>query len=194
MREIANRQRSAADRGAPGIRVVGGQDRGACEHIDSTATTDRGCKHIIGGCVIEVDRAGSSAKCDARRSERAGGSRGIARARADVECSRRTGVRRDRNARRDDIAAVSAIVSVPVPEYRILMAAMSLQREPAPVTVTAPCEPRALPILVTRGVISTTRPPFAIVSVPVPKLPILSPRLVVRCPAGARASDYHRAG
>ncbi len=106
MREIANRQRSAADRRAPRIGVVGGQDRGACEDIDSTAAADRRCKHIIGGCVIEVDRAGSSAKCDARRNERAGGSRRIAHARADVECSHRASVRRDRNGGRDDIAAV----------------------------------------------------------------------------------------
>ena len=74
----------------------------------------------------------------------------------------------------------SAIVSVPVPELPILNPAMSLQREPAPVTVTVPCEPTAWPMLVTRGVISMTLPPFAIVRVPVPKLPILSPPLVVR--------------
>ena len=78
----------------------------AREHIDGAIATDRGRKHVVGGRVIEVDRPGAGAKCDARRRERAGCSRRIARARADVECSSRTGVRRDRNDRPDDIAAV----------------------------------------------------------------------------------------
>src|SRR5579863_5801864 len=72
---------------------------------------------------------------------------------------------------------LSAIVSAPAPESPILIPAMSLQREPAPVTVTAPCEPAPLPMLVTRGVMSMTLPPFAIVRAPAPKLPILNPPL-----------------
>ena len=52
-----------------------------------------------------------------------------------------------------------------------------LQVEPAPVTVTVPCEPAPLPMLAATAVILMTLPPFAIVRVPVPKLPILSPPL-----------------
>ena len=52
-----------------------------------------------------------------------------------------------------------------------------LQLEPAPVTVTVPCEPAPADVGVA-GEILMTCPPFAIVSVPVPKLPILSPPLV----------------
>ncbi len=50
-----------------------------------------------------------------------------------------------------------------------------VQVEPAPVTVTVPCEPAPLPMLAALGVSLMTVPPFAIVSVPVPKAPILSP-------------------
>ena len=50
-----------------------------------------------------------------------------------------------------------------------------LQVEPAPVTVTVPCEPAPLPMLAAKAVLLMTIPPFVIVSVPVPKLPILSP-------------------
>ena len=71
----------------------------------------------------------------------------------------------------------SAIVSVPVPKLPIFTPELLLQREPAPVTVTVPCEPARVPMLVTMGVISMTLPPFAIMSVPVPKLPMLSPPL-----------------
>ena len=61
---------------------------------------DRGRKHVGAGCVIEVDRSGAGAKSDARRVERAGGSRRITHARADVEGSNCTGVRRDYNETR----------------------------------------------------------------------------------------------
>ena len=50
-----------------------------------------------------------------------------------------------------------------------------LQVEPAPATLTVPCEPAPLPMLAVKAVILMTIPPFVIVSVPVPKLPILSP-------------------
>ena len=67
-----------------------------------------------------------------------------------------------------------AIVSVPVPKLPMFTPELLLQMEPAPVTVTVPCEPGALPTLAVKAVLMTV-PPFAIVSVPVPKLPILSP-------------------
>ena len=82
---------------ASAVAVGTGERGGAGEHIDGAVAADRGRKHVVGGCVIEVDRTGAGAKCDARRGERAGCRRRIARARADVECSSRTGVRRDRN-------------------------------------------------------------------------------------------------
>ena len=50
-----------------------------------------------------------------------------------------------------------------------------LQVEPAPVTVTVPCEPAHADVGGVKAVLLMTFPPFAIVSVPVPKLPILSP-------------------
>ena len=72
----------------------------------------------------------------------------------------------------------SAMVSVPVPRLPMFSPKLLLQVEPAPVTVTAPFEPIPLPILaVLAAVILMTLPPFAIVSVPVPKLPILRPPL-----------------
>ena len=52
-----------------------------------------------------------------------------------------------------------------------------LQMEPTPATLTVPCEPAPLPMLAAKGVVLMTIPPFVIVSVPVPKLPILSPPL-----------------
>ena len=95
-------QRACPQRARVDIRrsavAVGACERGgAREHIDSAVAADRGRKHVVGGRVIEVERTGASAKCDARRGERAGRSRRIARARADVECSNRAGVRRDHN-------------------------------------------------------------------------------------------------
>ena len=69
----------------------------------------------------------------------------------------------------------SAIVSVPVPRLPMFTPELLLQVEPAPVTVTVPCEPAPLPMLAVKAVLLMTVPPFAIVSVPVPKLPILSP-------------------
>ena len=69
----------------------------------------------------------------------------------------------------------SAIVSVPVPKLPMFTPELLLQVEPAPVTVTVPCEPAPLPMLAAKAVLLMTLPPFAIVSVPVPKLPILSP-------------------
>ena len=69
----------------------------------------------------------------------------------------------------------SAIVSVPVPKLPMLTPELLLQVEPAPVTVTVPSEPAPLPMLAAKAVLLMTVPPFAIVSVPVPKLPILSP-------------------
>ena len=78
--------------------AVGTCERGgAGEHIDRAVAADRRRKHVVGGRVIEVDRPGASAKCDARRVERAGCSRRIARTRADVECSNRTGGSGDQN-------------------------------------------------------------------------------------------------
>ena len=52
-----------------------------------------------------------------------------------------------------------------------------LQVEPAPVTVTVPTPPAPLPRLAVKLVILMTCPPFAITSMPVPKLPTLSPPL-----------------
>ena len=86
---------------------VGARERGgARKHIDRAVAADRRRKHVVGGRVIEVDRTGSSAKCDARRRERAGRSRWTARARADVERSDRAGVRRDHDRPGGDSAAV----------------------------------------------------------------------------------------
>ena len=93
-------QRARVDIRRSAVAVGTGERGGAREHIDSAVAADRGRKHVVGGRVIEVERTGASAKCDARRSERAGCSRRIARARADVECSNRTGVRRDHNRAR----------------------------------------------------------------------------------------------
>ena len=73
---------------------------------------------------------------------------------------------------------LSAIVSVPVPELPMFSPKVLLQAEPAPVTVAKPCEPAPLPMLATVPMVAlVTFPPFAIVSVPLPKLPILSPPL-----------------
>ena len=69
----------------------------------------------------------------------------------------------------------SAIVSVPAPELPTFTPELLLQAEPAPATLTVPCEPAPLPILAAKAVSLMTAPPFVIVSVPVPKLPILSP-------------------
>ena len=74
-------------------------------HIDGAVAADRGRKHVIERRVIEVDRTGSSAKCDARCREGAGRSRCTARARADVECPIRAGVLRDHDRPGGDNAA-----------------------------------------------------------------------------------------
>ena len=50
----------------------------------------------------------------------------------------------------------SAIVSVPVPKLPMFTPERLLQMEPAPVTVTVPCEPAALPMLALTGVILMT--------------------------------------
>ena len=123
--------------------------------------------------MIEVDRTGASAKCDARRSERAGCSHRIAApapmlsvpiAPAFVAIT---------------IGPVTmppfAIVCVPRPKLPMFTPELLLQVEPAPATVTVPCEPALLPMLAAKAVLLMTIPPLAIVSVPVPKLPTLSP-------------------
>jgi hypothetical protein len=69
----------------------------------------------------------------------------------------------------------SAIESVPMPELPIFTPELLLQVEPGPVTLTVPCEPARSPMLAAKAVSLMTAPPFAIVSVPIPKLPILSP-------------------
>jgi hypothetical protein len=94
-------QRTRVDVRRSAVGVGACERGGAREHIDSTVAADRGRKHIVRGRVIEVDRTDASAKCDARRIERAG-----CRARADVECSNRTGVVRDHNSRRGNDAAL----------------------------------------------------------------------------------------
>ena len=74
---------------------------------------------------------------------------------------------------------LSATVSVPVPELPTFNPNLLLHSEPAPVTVTEPCAPALLPMFAAVLVVKLmTCPPFAIVSVPVPKPPILSPPLV----------------
>jgi hypothetical protein len=100
--------------------------------------------------VIEVERTGASAKFDALR--RAQLRRRTAHARADVECSNRTGVRRDRNR------------SVTMPASAIVSARGSCQRsprtvaqaEPTPVTITEPCPLAPLPMLAATAVILVT--------------------------------------
>ena len=69
----------------------------------------------------------------------------------------------------------SATVSVPVPSLPMFTPKLLLQVESAPVTVTVPREPANSPMLAVLGVSLMTVPPFAIVSVPVPKAPTLSP-------------------
>src|SRR5579863_2316753 len=71
----------------------------------------------------------------------------------------------------------SAIVSAPAPRLPMFTPNRLLQLEPVPVTVTEPCEPGPLPMLAAVKVALRTVAPFAIVSVPVPKLPTLSPPL-----------------
>ena len=71
----------------------------------------------------------------------------------------------------------SAIVSVPVPSLPMFTPELLVHVEPAPVTVTVPREPANSPMLAVLGVSLMTVPPFAIVSVPVPKAPTLSPPL-----------------
>ena len=88
----------------------------------------------------------------------------------------------------------SAIVSVPVPSLPMFTPKLLLQVEPAPVTVTVPREPANSPMLAVLGVSLMTVPPFAIVSVPVPKAPTLSPPLGPLIQAGAWAGHRHRAG
>ena len=168
-------QRARVDIRRSAVAVGTCQRGGAREHIDSTVAADRGRKHVVGGRVIEVDRTGASAKYDARRSERAGCSRRIARARADVECSNRTGVVRDHN-RPGDKAAVRNR------ERARARVANVHPRTVAPSGARAGHRHRTLRACTIadvggEGVILMTVPPFAIVSVPVPKLPILSPPL-----------------
>ena len=86
----AGSQRTRVDVRRAAVAVGSGERGGAGEHIDRAVAADRRRKHVVGGRVIEVDRTGAGAKCDARRRERAGCSRRIARARADVECSNRS--------------------------------------------------------------------------------------------------------
>jgi hypothetical protein len=124
--ERACPQRPRVDVRQSAVAIGGCQRSDAREHIDSTAAADRGRKHVVGGRVIEVDRTGSSAKCDARRRERAGRSRWAARARADVEGSNGAGVRRDHDT------PPSAIVSVPMPKLPMFNPELLLQVEPAP--------------------------------------------------------------
>ena len=142
-----------------GVAIGACEYCGAREHINSTVAADRGRKHVVGGRVIEVERTDASAKCEARRRERPGRSRPGLPAAAPILTVPIAPV-----FAAITIGAVtmppSAIVSVPVPELPILTPAMSLQREPAPVTVTVPCEPAPLPMLVTKGVISITLPPL----------------------------------
>ena len=106
--------------------------------------------------MIEVDRTGAGAKCDAGRRKRAGCRRRRARARADVECSSRTGIRRNPNIRRGNSGAVGNREST-VPELPILRLPLPVQVDPAPVTVAVPSDPAALAI---EALVLLTVPPF----------------------------------
>src|SRR5262249_22050607 len=79
----------------------------------------------------------------------------------------------------------SAIVSVPVPlRPTAMFRLLGVKKvEPAPVAVTVPCEPDALPKVAVWPPPLLTVPPSAIVSVPVPKPPTTVPRLVQVEPA-----------
>jgi hypothetical protein len=170
-----------------------GQDGSAREHIDPAVAADRGRKLVIGGRVIEIDRARASAKFNALREERAGRNRGIARARADVERSNRTGFRRDYNRPVDvDNAAVRNRERARAKVADVHPRTVAPHGARAPVTVTVPREPAPLPMLAAKPVSLMTVPPFAIVSVPVPKLPMLSPPPGLLRPDGAHAGHRHR--
>ena len=86
----------------------------------------------------------------------------------------------------------SAIVSVPVPRSPMLNPATSLQREPAPATLTVPSEPAPLPMLVTRGVISMTLPPFVIYECACAKTADIEPVAWSVDPTRCRAGHRHR--
>ena len=97
-------QRTRVDIRRAAVGVGTCERGGAGEHIDGAGAADCRRKHVVGGRVIEVDRTGASAKCDARRVERAGCHRRTACARADVEGPSATAVRRDRNRPVDNAA------------------------------------------------------------------------------------------
>ena len=62
-------QRARVDVRRAAIGVGTGERGGAGEHIDGAVAADRRCKHVGGGRVIEVERTGAGAKCEARRSD-----------------------------------------------------------------------------------------------------------------------------
>ena len=69
------------------------------------------------------------------------------------------------------------MVSEPVPKRPTKSAIELVQEEPAPVTVTVPCEPVANAI---KPFVLLTVPPFAMVSAPVPLVPTESRPLLVQ--------------
>ena len=77
----------AVDIRRPAVAVGGRQRGGAREHIDSTVAADRGRKDVVGGRGLKLIVPVPAPNATPRRSERAGCSRRIARARTDVECS-----------------------------------------------------------------------------------------------------------
>ena len=68
-----------------------------------------------------------------------------------------------------------AIVRTAVPELPMLRPTLLVQLEPGPLTAAVPCEPVELPMLAVNPATLLSVPPFAIVSAPVPKLPMLRP-------------------
>ena len=129
--------------------AVGSRECGAaCKHIDSPVAADRGGKHVAGRGMIEVDRAGASAKCDARRS---GGCRV-----QPPDCPRSAPTLRVPIA--PTLFAITTGMTVHNAPLRNRQRAGArvanihprnclLHVEPAPATLTVPREPAPLPML-----------------------------------------------
>ena len=87
----------------------------------------------------------------------------------------------------------SAIVSVPVPRLPMFTPELLLQMEPAPVTVTVPCEPAPLPMLAAYGGDIDDPPAVRDRERARAKTADIEPAAWSVDPAGARAGHRHRA-
>jgi hypothetical protein len=88
----------------------------------------------------------------------------------------------------------SATVSVPVPKLPMLTPELLLQVEPAPVTVTVPCEPAPLPMLAVGGGVIDDHPTVRDRECARAKTADIEPAAWTVVPTGARAGHCHGTG